>query len=576
MNKAHIGIDFEYCQPPGEKPRPHCVVWKNFSSGKEQELFIPHGGPAPPCPPELKSDIILIAHNLSAEGACLDALGWHLPDQSLCAMAEYRHMTNGTNRRANLMAICRQLGISFMESTRKDEMRDLAIRGGPYSSTEKQDLLEYCREDVLVLEPLLKKLGPLGKGWNIRGKFMLEAGRIQNRGIPVDKEGFLRWEEDKDRLRSELSKEVNQRYGTQLFDGLSMKQKTFEEFVKSRQIAWPRLKSGKLDMKSETFKLMSFKHPELGFLHQATKTLKQSTRKGFRIGSDGRHRFDSIHFATSTGRSQAKDSILLGPSWMRGFVQAPPDKIFVISDFKSQEILIAAACAGDSSMIADYDSGDFYLGLAKRMGALSQNAKREDSPEVESCRELYKQLALAIQYGMGSKSLSQRLGQSENDAKKMLKSLRLAYPKFWAWRERVRNAVAMDRPLPAALGWQLLPPYSSKSSMEQGKSSTLSALNFPVQATGSEILRATVIRLAEEGFEICATLHDSVMVELDFDGWQDRLRHLEFIMAESTRPLLEGHAVAVDSKVLMPGERYLDQKGNSTWQFMSGKLGLET
>jgi DNA polymerase I-like protein with 3'-5' exonuclease and polymerase domains len=227
-------------------------------------------------------------------------------------------------------------------------------------------------------------------------------------------------------------------------------------------------------------------------------------------------------------------------------------------------------------MIADYDSGDFYLGLAKRMGALSQNAKREDSPEVESCRELYKQLALAIQYGMGSKSLSQRLGQSENDAKKMLKSLRLAYPKFWAWRERVRNAVAMDRPLPAALGWQLLPPYSSKSSMEQGKSSTLSALNFPVQATGSEILRATVIRLAEEGFEICATLHDSVMVELDFDGWQDRLRHLEFIMAESTRPLLEGHAVAVDSKVLMPGERYLDQKGNSTWQFMSGKLGLET
>ena len=236
MNKAHIGIDFEYCQPPGEKPRPHCVVWKNFSSGKEQELFIPHGGPAPPCPPELKSDIILIAHNLSAEGACLDALGWHFPGQALCTMAEYRHMTNGTNRRANLMATCRQLGISFMESTRKDEMRDLAIRGGPYSSTETQDLLEYCREDVLVLEPLLKKLGPLGKGWSIRGKFMLEAGRIQNRGIPVDKEGFLRWEEDKGRLRSELSKEVNHRYGTQLFDGLSMKQKTLRSLLKAAKL----------------------------------------------------------------------------------------------------------------------------------------------------------------------------------------------------------------------------------------------------------------------------------------------------------------------------------------------------
>jgi hypothetical protein len=133
----------------------------------------------------------------------------------------------------------------------------------------------------------------------------------------------------------------------------------------------------------------------------------------------------------------------------------------------------------------------------------------------------------------------------------------------------------MNRPLHAALGWQLLPPYSSKSSLEQGKSSTLSALNFPVQGTGSEILRATVIRLAAEGFEICATLHDSVMVELDLGDWQARLRHLEFVMTESTRPLLGGHGVTVESKVLMPGERYLEEKGRGTWEFMSEKLDLD-
>ena len=104
----------------------------------------------------------------------------------------------------------------------------------------------------------------------------------------------------------------------------------------------------------------------------------------------------------------------------------------------------------------------------------------------------------------------------------------------------------------------------------------MSALNFPVQATGSEILRATVIRLAAEGFEISATLHDSAMVELDLEDWEERLNRLEFVMTEATRPLLGGHGVLVESKVLMPGERYLEEKGRETWEFMSAKLGLDT
>ena len=209
MKVRYLGVDFEYRQAPGEMPRPHCVVWRNFSSGRVGELFIDTGGPTPPCPSELTGDVVLVAHNLSAEAACFDALGWPFPRHGLCTMAEFRRMTNGTNRRANLMSACGQLGIPFMESSRKDEMRDLAIRGGPFRSNERRDLLEYCREDVLVLEPLLNQLGPLGEGWNIRGKFMLEAGRIRNRGVPVDKEGLLRWEEEKDRLRSEMADEVN-------------------------------------------------------------------------------------------------------------------------------------------------------------------------------------------------------------------------------------------------------------------------------------------------------------------------------------------------------------------------------
>jgi len=261
---------------------------------------------------------------------------------------------------------------------------------------------------------------------------------------------------------------------------------------------------------------------------------------------------------------------------MRGFMQAPPGKVLVIADFTSQEILIGAACAEDHSMMADYFSGDFYLGFAKRAGAIAPNARRGESPEVDAARALFKQLALAVQYGMGSRGLAKRLGQSESRAKQLLKGHRRAYPGFWRWRERIGNAVAMNKPLKAALGWRLLPPYASKSSIAQGKDSTLSSLNFPVQATGSEILRATVIRLAAEGFEICATVHDSVVVELPLDGWKERKERLEFVMTEATRPLLNGHGVLVDSKVLLPGERYVDDRGREMFELMAGRLGLDT
>ena len=54
----------------------------------------------------------------------------------------------------------------------------------------------------------------------------------------------------------------------------------------------------------------------------------------------------------------------------------------------------------------------------------------------------------------------------------------------------------------------------------------------------------------------------------------EKLNHLETIMENVSCPLLNGHSLLVESKVLMPGERYLDNKDKKFWRFISCELGL--
>ena len=132
----------------------------------------------------------------------------------------------------------------------------------------------------------------------------------------------------------------------------------------------------------------------------------------------------------------------------------------------------------------------------------------------------------------------------------------------------------MSQPIEAVLGWRLNPPYQSKTSYIKGKSSMLSICNFPIQSTGSEILRATVIDLANAGFHLLATVHDSVIVEADSKDWEQEEIRLKAVMKSTTQQLLGGKEILVDTKVIRPGERYHDERGKDMWDFLEKRLKL--
>ena len=105
-------------------------------------------------------DSLFIAYYASAELTCHLVLGWPLPTNVLDLFTEFRNMTNAKLLPcgSNLLGALTYFVLDGIYVAEKESMRQLAIRGGPWSEEEKKALLDYCGSDVLALEKLLAKM----------------------------------------------------------------------------------------------------------------------------------------------------------------------------------------------------------------------------------------------------------------------------------------------------------------------------------------------------------------------------------------------------------------------------------
>ena len=91
-----------------------------------------------------------MAYYASAELGCFRALGWPKPANILDLFVEFRNRTNGltTPAGSGLVGALTYFGLDAFIAAEKDEMRLLALRGGPWSGSERQALLDYCATDT--------------------------------------------------------------------------------------------------------------------------------------------------------------------------------------------------------------------------------------------------------------------------------------------------------------------------------------------------------------------------------------------------------------------------------------------
>ena len=144
----------------GECPRPICGVFRELRTGQTWRVWRDEFGPQPPFP--CGPDTLFVAYYASAEIGCFLALGWKPPLRILDLFTEFRNLTNGcpTIGGAGLVGALMHFGLDTIGADSKDEMRMLALRGGPWTAAERVALTDYCAGDTLALERLLPAIMP--------------------------------------------------------------------------------------------------------------------------------------------------------------------------------------------------------------------------------------------------------------------------------------------------------------------------------------------------------------------------------------------------------------------------------
>jgi DNA polymerase family A len=508
---------------------------------------------------------LFVAYYALAEVGCHLALNWPVPARILDLCAEFKCQTSGLAvpcGRDLLGALtCHRLdGIAAAE---KEEMRQLAMRGGPYTPDEQRALLDYCQTDVDALAKLLPAMLPtidLPRAL-LRGRYMAAVARMEWAGVPIDTETLGRLRDHWEGIKEGLIARVDADYG--VFEGRSFRADRFRAYLARTGLPWPALPSGELALDDDTFKEMSRAHPEISPLRELRHALSQLRLNDLAVGPDGRNRCMLSAFGSRTGRNQPSNSrFIFGPAvWLRGLIRPWPDQAVAYVDWEQQEFGIAAALSGDLAMQDAYRSGDPYLAFAKQAGAVPPDATKKTHGPL---RELFKACVLAVQYGMGEVSLAQRIGQPTARARELLALHRQTYPAYWKWSEAAVDRAMLHGKLHTVFGWEVhAGPEANPRSLA----------NFPMQANGAEMLRLACSTLTESGVAVCAPVHDALLVEGPADRVDEVVNRTEAVMREASEMVLDGFPLRTEPKVVRHPDRYMDERGRKMWDTVQDELG---
>ena len=518
-------------------------------------------------------DALFVAYYASAELNCFLQLNWPLPVNVLDLFAEFRTRTNGDNLPcgSGLLGALIYYGLPASGAEEKEDMRRLAMRGGPFTPDEAAALIDYCGADVGALRRLFdvmaRRMTPLNLQHGLlRGEWMKCAAQIEHAGIPIDVEALNLINEHLEDIQDDLIQSIDKRY--HVFDGRTFKRDRFKQFLIRNRIPWPVTETGEPSLDDDTFANQAKIRPGLiAPLHELRKTLSQLRGHKLAIGPDCRNRCMLSAFRAKTSRNQPSNSkFIFGFSkWMRGLIRAKPGKCIGCIDWAQQEWGIAAAFSRDTAAIEAYNSGDPYMRFAVQAGAAPPDATKKTHKAI---RDIYKICALGVLYSMGPGTLSDNTGLYLPYAKDLLARHRKTYPEFWKWSERVLNQALLHNELHTVFGWNLF---------VGGDPNPNSLRNFPMQANGAEMLRLAIMFAIQRGIKVIAPVHDAIMIEADDRDLMDAIFETKRAMCDASRKVLGGMELRTEVKPFRYPLRYVEDEGvvmwRTVWRIIRGVRG---
>lgn len=553
-------VDFEYSTDDNFRPVPICMVAREIFSGELRRVWL-WDEPPSSCPIDFTGSLY-VSYAANAEMACHHELGWGMPDCIIDLYAEYCAEKAGLLPQGKgLLDALSSYGISGVVAGEKKDMRDLCIRGGPFTEKEREEILTYCQSDVDATAELFLKMWPRVSHhfspalW--RGEYGKAVAKIESNGIPLDVPKLERLRVAWPKIKSQMIQSIDANYD--VYEGETFKEAKFAAWLEKELINWPLHESGRLDLKERTFSDMSKREPRVHALHELRKTLSGLRLQDIPVGTDNRNHFTVMPYGSKTGRNQpkGKEFIFSGAKWLRHLIRPEHGMALAYIDWSGQEFGIAAYKSGDANMIAAYETGDPHLSFAKFAGAVPQDATKGSHPKE---RKVFKIANLGVLMGMGVRGLSTQLGNREAKASQLLRAHREVFPDYWQWSEDNLNHYLDGHALYGAMGWPLNPSLGTK---------TTTARNFKLQANGAEMMRLAAIAITAKEVRVCCPVHDAFLVEAPVEEIDEVVKSVQVSMAQASAVVLGGSQIKTDVDIFRYPSRYEEKDGRVIWELVN-------
>jgi hypothetical protein len=558
-------FDLEYQTCDGERPHPICLTATEVRAGQRRRLWRDELLRLNKLPFDAGADVVVVCFYAAAEMACLLSLGWPLPANVVDLYAEHRVLTNSSRRVDSSLLMAMALrGLPHLAPSDKHAMRNLILERKSWSLAQQQQILDYCQSDSDSTALLFKAMES-EIDWPralLRGRYAKAVAVMERAGVPIDVEMHELLKREWPQLKARLVEKVDRKF--RVYDGTIFKIARFANLLEDRGIPWPRLDTGKLDLKDETFKQQALLHPELQELKDLRETLNRMRLSELSVGADGRNRTMLSPFASLTARNQPSTTkFIFGPAkWLRSLIKPPPGYAVAEIDWAAQENGLAAAFSGDELMIDSYMSGDPYLAAAKLAGHAPTDASELSHRAV---RDRWKEVVLGVNYGIGPETMAVKIGATVAEARELIDLHKRVYRRFWKWSQD-----AVDH---ALLTGEMRTVFGFKRHVVAGDKAT-SLMNWHMQANGAEMMRIAAIAATEAGIEVCAPIHDAFLIMAPLSVIDEHVAFMRELMSKAGEVVTNGLPIRTEPKVFHYPDRYVDERGIAMWNRIMDLLDM--
>ena len=247
---------------------------------------------------------------------------------------------------------------------------------------------------------------------------------------------------------------------------------------------------------------------------------------------------------TATGRLSSSNPNLQnipirterGKEIRKAFVAGSADGIIVSADYSQIELRIMAHLSQDQHLIQAFRNGvDVHAATAEKIFGVPHEEVTADQ------RRVAKTANFGIMYGISSFGLSQRLGISRSEAKKLIDDYFNAFPAIRSFIDDTIAAARENGYVETIFGRRrYLPDINARNATVRALAER-NAVNAPIQGTAADIIKLAMIgvdrKMAEEGFrsKMVLQIHD----ELLFDTISSEREKLMSIVKEQMEHVTE-------------------------------------